>query len=343
MIHIENFDFELPEELIAQQPLQKRDECRLMHIQTTKKTITHHKFLDLTTLLTPNDVLVLNDTKVLKARFITKKETGGKVELFLVNQLSENQFEVLLKPSNKVKEKSCLIVNENLQFYIKSKNNETGIHIAEIQAAIPSEEAIHKHGQIPLPPYIKVTNPNQLESEYQTTFASITGSVAAPTAGLHFTEELLKDIENKGIKILKITHHVGYGTFKPIKDTNIEQHKMHSETYVISSETAKELNDAKEANKRLIAVGTTVSRALESSFKQTKFTEGKSDTNLFIKPGYTFKAIDGLISNFHLPKSTLIILVSTLAGIDLIKEAYLVAISERYRFYSFGDAMLISK
>jgi len=340
-LNVSEFDFNLPETLIAQHPIEPRDASRLMVVNRVSGGIEHHKFRDLVTLLKTGDVLVLNNTRVIPARLIGEKEgTEGKIEVLLLKRLELDLWEALVKPGKRLK------VGQKVHFG-------GGILIGELQDILDNgnrrihftysgvfETILDTLGQMPLPPYITA----QLEDQerYQTVYAKERGSVAAPTAGLHFTPELLGELKNKGVEIVEILLHVGLGTFRPVKVENIEDHPMHSEFYRVDLEVAEQINQAKREGRRVIAVGTTAARTLETvGNDQGNVVPGAGWTDIFIYPGYSFKVVDVLLTNFHFPKSTLIMLVSALAGRELTLKAYELAVSERYRFYSFGDAMLI--
>ena len=337
---VSEFNYNLPEELIAQTPIEKRDESRLMILDRSKKTIEHKKFKDIIDYLEPGDVLVRNNTKVIPARLYGQKETGAKVEFLLLNNIEKDCWECIVRPGNKLHIGTKVIFGD-------------GILIAEILEIMPGgtrkvefhyqgifNEILDQIGLMPLPPYIHESLKEK--DRYQTVYAKYDGSAAAPTAGLHFTEELLKKLEEKGIIIANVTLHVGIGTFRPVKEDTVEEHKMHTEHYYIKQEDVDKINNAKKNGKRVIAVGTTSCRVLETIADENgmvKETEG--DTGIYIYPGYKFKCLDGLITNFHLPQSTLLMLVSALAGKDYIMNAYEEAVKEKYRFFSFGDAMFI--
>ena len=338
---IELFNFELPNELIAQSPAEKRDESRLLVIDKTKKTYEDKIFHDILDYLKPGDVLVRNNTKVLPARLFGEKEgTHAHVEILLLHQIKGDIWECLAGNAKPIKVGSIISFKDGL---LKAKCLEVkdeGIRIMEFIYEGIFLEILNEVGNMPLPPYIK----KQCEdnSRYQTVYAKVLGSAAAPTAGFHFTNELLEKIKNKGIEILDITLHIGLGTFKPVKEHNVEDHVMHVEHYEMSQEVADKLNKAKSENRRIIAVGTTATRTLEAIMqKYGRFVEAKEETNIFIKPGYKFLAIDALITNFHLPKSTLIMLVSAFMGRDFTLDVYRHAVNEKYRFFSFGDSMFI--
>ncbi|WP_018931466.1 tRNA preQ1(34) S-adenosylmethionine ribosyltransferase-isomerase QueA [Gracilibacillus lacisalsi] len=341
-MEIEDFDFDLPEELIAQTPLEDRASSRLMVLNRENRSITHHHFYDILGFLKPGDCLVLNNTKVLPARLYgVKEDTGAKVEVLLLTQLEGNNWEVLVKPAKKVKVGTTISFGEGKLTATCVDTKEHGGRVFRFQYEGIFYEVLDELGEMPLPPYIK----EQLDEldRYQTVYAKEKGSAAAPTAGLHFTEELLEQIKQKGVEIAFITLHVGLGTFRPVSVDNIEEHEMHAEFYQMTQETAEQLNAVKRRGDRIISVGTTSTRTLETIARDTggNFEERNGWTDIFIYPPYQFKAIDGLITNFHLPKSTLIMLVSALADRDFILEAYNKAVAERYRFFSFGDAMLI--
>ena len=337
---VSEFDYELPEELIAQTPIKKRDESRLMILDKENKKIEHKIFKDILEYLKPGDVLVRNNTKVLPARIYGKKDTGANVEFLLLKNIEGDIWESIVRPGNKLR------VGTNVIFGDGKLN-------AEILEILPGgtrkvkftyngifNEILDEIGLMPLPPYIH----EQLEEKdrYQTVYAKYQGSAAAPTAGLHFTDELLEKLKEKGIEIANVTLHVGIGTFRPVKEETIEAHEMHSEHFYIKQEDVDKINKAKKEGRRVIAVGTTSCRVFESIADENgEVKEIETDTEIFIYPGYKFKCIDGLITNFHLPQSTLIMLVSAFAGKDFVFEAYRQAVEEKYRFFSFGDAMII--
>ncbi len=331
MYSLRNYDFELPEELIAQEPVEPRDHARLMVL---RKGIEHRYFYNLPEYMDKGDVLILNDTKVIKARIRGIKDTGGKVEILILEKLGENYYRCLVK-GKKIHPGSVLIF-EDIKGVVREKNE----GICEIEFSGDIMDLARRRGEVPLPPYIK-NPPNDAEEKYQTVFARREGAVAAPTAGLHFTPQLLKEIEKKGVKIGYITLHVSYGTFKPVKTEDIREHKVDEEYYIVGEEVSKLIN---EREGRLFAVGTTVTRALESSSKNGIIYPSRGYTNIFIYPGYKFQSgIDALITNFHVPRSSLILLVTAFGGYERIMKAYRIAIEKKYRFYSFGDAMLIFK
>lgn len=338
---LEDFDYYLPEELIAQTPLVKRDESRLLVLDKETGEIEHKKFYDIIDYLNPGDTLVLNDTKVLPARLIgTKEETGAVIEVLLLKNIEGDKWECLTKPARRIKEETVVTFgNGELKAKCCGVFDEGIRHFELIYDGILMEILEHL-GTMPLPPYIHENLEDQ--SLYQTVYAKEVGSAAAPTAGLHFTKELLKEIEEKGINIAYVTLHVGLGTFRPVSVDNIEEHEMHSEFYSMTKEVADLLNKTKKEGHNIIAVGTTSTRTLETIASQyNEFKECNGWTNIFIYPGYEFKGIDKLITNFHLPKSTLVMLVSALAGRENILNAYKIAVEDKYRFFSFGDAMFI--
>lgn len=344
---INEYDYELPKELIAQVPSEKRENCRMMVLDRAKKSVEHKHFYDITDYFDENDVIVLNNTKVIPARLFGRKNTGAHIEVFLLKQISDKVWEVLINPSKRVKEESIIEISPDLYVKVLTRQNE-GKWLVELHYDGNFYEILDKVGNIPLPPYIERTMTNeQLKNldydRYQTVYAQREGSVAAPTAGLHFTEEILEKLKAKGVQICYVTLNVGLGTFRPVKVDNILEHKMDSEEFEISAETAKIINDAKKQGKKITAVGTTSVRTLETCMqKYGEILETIDDSTLFIYPGFEFKVVDRLITNFHLPKSTLIMLVSAFAGKDFVFDSYAQAIKEQYKFYSYGDCMLIN-
>lgn len=339
---VDLFDFHLPEELIAQTPLEQRTESRLMVLNKESGIIEHDIFKNIKEYLQPGDCLVLNDTKVLPARlFGMKEDTGAKIEVLLLKQIEGDEWETLIKPAKRVKEGTKIVFGDGILTAVCAGEADHGGRRLKFSYEGIFYEVLEQLGEMPLPPYIK----EQLEDKdrYQTVFARERGSAAAPTAGLHFTEELLEELKKMDIHIAFITLHVGLGTFRPVSVDSIEEHDMHSEFFQVTEGTALLLNSVREQGGRIITVGTTSTRTLETiaAANDGKFVAENGWTNIFIYPGYEFKAIDGMITNFHLPKSTLIMLVSALAGRDHVLNAYKTAVEERYRFFSFGDAMLI--
>lgn len=335
-----DYDYDLPEELIAQTPILKRDESKLLILNKETGAKEHTIFKNIIDYLNPGDVLVLNDTKVIPARLIGSKEnTNAVIELLLLKDLGSDIWECLSRPAKRLKVGTIINFSNELQAEVIQKLDEGIVHVKLIYKGILLE-ILDRLGSMPLPPYIHEKLENK--DRYQTIYAKNIGSAAAPTAGLHFTEELLEKIKNKGIEILFVTLHVGLGTFRPVEVENILEHHMHSEYYEMTSKVASRLNLAKKEHRKIYAVGTTSTRVLETiTHKYSEFRESKGNTDIFIYPGFKFKAIDGLITNFHLPKSTLLMLVSALSSREIILEAYKEAIQKNYRFFSFGDAMFI--
>ena len=339
-MNVSDFYYDLPEELIAQTPIEKRDESRLMVLNRANQTIEHKTFKDIIDYLEPGDCLVRNNTKVIPARLYGRKATGAKIEFLLLNRIEGDIWECIVRPGHKLKPGTEVEFGDGI---LKAKVldvMEGGTRKVEFKYEGIFNEILDKIGLMPLPPYIHESLKDN--DRYQTVYAKYEGSAAAPTAGLHFTPELFEKIKAKGIDVANVTLHVGIGTFRPVKVENVEEHHMHSEHFYIKQEDADKINNAKKNGKRVIAVGTTSCRVLETIADENgmvKPTEG--DTQIFIYPGYKYKCLDGLVTNFHLPESTLIMLVSALAGRDYIMKAYNEAVKERYRFFSFGDAMLI--
>lgn len=337
----DDFDFELPERLIAQTPIKNRDESRMLVLDKETGTIEHKHFNEIIDYLNKGDTLVLNDTKVMPARLYgVKEDTNAIIEVLLLKDLEENKWECLTKPAKRIKIGTVVIFGDGRLKAKCIEIKEEGIRVFELKYEGILYEILDSLGEMPLPPYIH----EKLEDKdrYQTVYAKNIGSAAAPTAGLHFTKELLKKIEEKGINIEYVTLHVGLGTFRPVNVEDVTTHKMHSEFYMMSKETAEVLNKAKKENRRIISVGTTSTRTLETIINlYGEFKECTGWTDIFIYPGYKFKAINSLITNFHLPKSTLVMLVSALAGKENIMKAYHEAIEKEYRFFSFGDSMFI--
>ena len=337
-----DFDFYLPEELIAQDPLEDRSSSRLLKLNKITGEWEHRIFKDVLEYLQPGDCLVINNTKVIPARLIGEREgTGAKVELLLLKRKENDVWETLVKPGKKAKPGTKIVFgNGLLTAEVLEVVEEGNRHVKFTYEGI-FEEILDQLGQMPLPPYI--THQLQDKNRYQTVYAKYEGSAAAPTAGLHFTQDLLKKIEEMGVTIANVTLHVGLGTFRPVKVDNILEHHMHSEFYQVEPEEAEKINNAKKNGNRVICVGTTSCRTVESAADENGFIKaGSGDTEIFIYPGYKFKVLDGLITNFHLPESTLLMLVSALAGREHVLAAYEEAVKERYRFFSFGDAMFIS-
>jgi len=333
------FDYELPKKFIAQTPIEKRDQSKLMVLDRNGSTnAVNYNFSDLPKFLDSGDILVINNTKVIPARLKGyKKNTLAKIEILLIEKIKKKNYKSIVKNAKKVDVGDIVIISNDLSFEC-TKIEDDGIRFFKLIYGGHEETALDRYGETPLPPYIKSKNRSE---RYQTIYAKLSGSSAAPTAGLHFTRNIFKKLEKKGIEIIEITLHVGLGTFQSVKSNEIENHKMHEETYIINKEAVNRLNSALKNNKRIISVGTTSMRALESNFKKNKFHSGVFQTSIFIYPGYKFKVVGGLITNFHLPKSTLLMLVSAFAERKYILNAYEFAKKNNYRFFSFGDAMLI--
>lgn len=348
-MHIKEFDYDLPPGLIAQHPAEKRDHSRLMILNREKKTIEHKSFFEITDYLKKGDVLVLNDTKVIPARLEGKKQTGGKAEVLLLKPLTNGKanepvWRCLVKSSKKPGIGSKIVFDQSLAAEIIEEDH--GEYILSFTCEGTFEQVLDHVGKTPLPPYIKRDSDfdqGVVDGErYQTVFARSSGAVAAPTAGLHFTRKLLDQITGKGVELVYLTLEVGWGTFQPVRVENVEEHRMHAEQFVLRAETALAINEARQRGSRIIGVGSTSTRLLESvAGEDGRVKPGKGSTDLFIYPGYTFKTIDCLITNFHVPRSTLIMLVAAFAGKEFILNAYRAAIQEKYRFFSYGDAMMI--
>lgn len=341
MLKTHDFYYDLPEELIAQTPLERRDASRLLKLDRVTGAIEHRHFYDLPEYLNAGDCLVLNDSRVLPARLLGKRSTGGSVEIVLLRDLGDGKWECLTRPGRKTRPGAELTFGEGVLTATVVDAVEDGNKILQFHYEGIFLEILERLGKMPLPPYIK----EELEDgeRYQTVYSRTLGSAAAPTAGLHFTQELLERISAKGVRVCYVTLHVGLGTFRPVKEENIQDHAMHSEFCVVPEETAQIINETKAAGGRVVAVGTTSCRTLESFAEPDGAMRARSGwTNIFIYPGYQFRCIDALVTNFHLPESTLIMLVSALAGRENILHAYEVAVAEKYRFFSFGDAMFIS-
>ncbi|PYE49510.1 tRNA preQ1(34) S-adenosylmethionine ribosyltransferase-isomerase QueA [Paenibacillus barcinonensis] len=341
-MNVDLYNFELPEELIAQTPLLDRTASRLLTLNKETGDVAHHHFPHIINVLEPGDTLILNDTRVLPARlFGVKEDTGAKAEVLLLKNVEGDKWEALVKPGKKLRDGAVIVFSDELKAVI-NEVGEMGARTLTFEYNGIFQEILDRLGEMPLPPYIKETLDDR--ERYQTVYAKHEGSAAAPTAGLHFTDELLDQIRAKGVNIGFITLHVGLGTFRPMSVDVVEDHVMHEEYYSLSQETADLINQTKENGNKVYAVGTTSCRTLEtvgSKFEDGMLQESSGWTSIFIYPGYSFKVIDGMLTNFHLPKSTLVMLVSALAGRENIMHAYAEAIKERYRFFSFGDAMLI--
>ncbi|MBW1958387.1 MAG: tRNA preQ1(34) S-adenosylmethionine ribosyltransferase-isomerase QueA [Deltaproteobacteria bacterium] len=349
MFLLNDYNYDLPDDLIAQKPAPQRDRSKLLFLNKETGVLSHHKFYDIYDLLLPTDLLVLNDTRVIPARLFGKKDTGGKAEVFILDYAGRREnpgynelvLKCLIKASKRPKNGTPLSFGRELRARVV--NGQEGIYTVKFSSKNNFENLLDRIGHVPLPPYIKRNDCEDDRTSYQTVYASKKGAVAAPTAGLHFSKKLLKKIEKKGIKIVTVTLHVGYGTFLPVRVSDIRDHKIHSEWYSISKETADIINHAKTKGRRIIAVGTTCVRTLEyASDVKGNVAHGSGTCDLFIYPGYRFKVVDAMITNFHLPKSTLLMLVSAFAGRENILNAYQTAIDKKYRLFSYGDAMFIA-
>ncbi|MCE5321943.1 tRNA preQ1(34) S-adenosylmethionine ribosyltransferase-isomerase QueA [bacterium] len=335
-MHLSEFDYPLPQALIAQEPLAQRDNSRLLVVNRQDQTIEHRKFFEILEYLRDDDLIVFNDTRVTAARLYGHKETGGHVEALLMKHTGQGLWEAMVKPGRRVGVGSTILFDGGLSAFVKDRDDQ-GIRTLKFSAAVDPDMLIKAAGQVPLPPYIhkQLNDPER----YQTVYAHAGGSAAAPTAGLHFTPEILNKIAERGIQKVFVTLNVGIGTFRPVRVDNIDDHEMHTEEFEITESAADAINSAQG---RIVCVGTTTARCLESAaVSKRRVRPGGGATNLFIKPGYEFKIVEALVTNFHIPKSTLLVLVSAFAGIDTIKRAYEEALRERYRFLSFGDAMFL--
>ncbi len=349
MYSLNDYDYDLPEERIAQTPVAGRDQSKLLFMERTTGKIAHHKFSDIYDLLSPSDVLVINNTEVIPARLLGQKETGGKAEVFILdypgdkkNRIDNGEYvcRCLIKSSKRPKDGTTLIFDQQLKANVV--NFKAGVYVVKFSYKGNFEQIIDRIGHVPLPPYIKRNDDKNDRTFYQTVYASQKGAVAAPTAGLHFSLRLMKKLKEKGVKIVALTLHVGYGTFLPVRVSDIRDHRIHSEWYSISKETADRINESKKKGHRIVAVGTTAVRTLEYAGKENGIVaQGEGSCDLFIYPGYKFKTVDAMLTNFHLPKSTLLMLVSAFSTRDNVLNAYKAAIEKQYRFFSYGDAMLI--
>jgi len=349
MYTLSDYDYELPQELIAQKPVAQRDSSRLLHLKRASMEVAHHRFTDLYHFLSPDDVLVLNNTEVIPRRLYGRKKTGGKVEILLLDYAGDRtdhgrfKGRCLVKSSKPLKPGSEILFDQQLQAVVIEGRN--GVFTLDFRYQDRFEDLLYRYGKVPLPPYIKRHPDNGAVDDsqaYQTVYASQKGAVAAPTAGLHFTRRLLAQIRSRGIQIVHITLHVGYGTFSPVRVSDIRDHRMHAERFFIPETCADVINHARQQGHRIIAVGTTCVRTLEFAANSAgRLVAGSGDCDLFIYPGFEFKIVDGLITNFHLPQSTLLMLVSAFTGRENILAAYREAIKQKYRFYSYGDAMVI--
>lgn len=343
MYRLDQYHYELPEALIAQQPADQRDRSRLLQLQRVSGEMTHSRFADLTGLLIPGDVLVLNNTRVVPGRLLGHKESGGQVEVLILDfaeGVANNRFECMVRASKRPKPGSSLLFGDGLHARVEALNGSTSV--LSFSGPAPLEQALESIGHVPLPPYIRRKDTERDYENYQTVYARHTGAIAAPTAGLHFTEDLLQRLADNGVAIVYLTLHVGYGTFVPVRVADIRQHRMHAEWFSFSQEAADAITNAKQNGGRVVAVGTTCVRTLEYCSPQPGKIDARSGMcNLFIYPGYRFNVVDAMITNFHLPQSTLLMLVSAFAGRENVLNAYAEAVKEKYRFYSYGDAMVV--
>lgn len=338
-MRLSDFDYQLPENLIAHYPLAERSASRLLVLNRANNSIKHHSFVDLIDLLKPGDLLVFNDTRVIPARLAAKKISGGKAEILIERILESHKALAHLRSNKRIKVDSYLLLENNVKVKIIERQNDLFLLHFESEASIP--EILRDIGHIPLPPYITRADETLDKERYQTVFAEYEGAVAAPTAGLHFTDEILDKLRAKNVEMVFVTLHVGSGTFIPVRTDDILQHRMHSEAIEVSATAAEHINKAKQEGRRVIAVGTTVVRCLETAAQEGILKPYMGETNIFIYPGYRFRYVDALITNFHAPRSTLLMLISAFANYDLIMQAYQAAIAHNYRFLSYGDAMFI--
>lgn len=339
-LRTDDFDYTLPPELVAQDPSAERDGCRLMVLDRARRSVQHRSFVDLTEYLASGDLVVLNRSRVIPARLRGRKTSGGAVELFLLRPCGPDRWTALVRPSRRIRAGTEIAFDGGSLHAHVDEPQVDGVWIVRFRAAGDVSAALRKAGSVPLPPYI--TRSSAPAERYQTIFADREGSVAAPTAGLHFTEQVLTSLRDKGVRIAFVTLHIGLGTFRPVSVDRVADHVMHAEFGELPHEVASAANETRESGGRVVAVGTTTARLLESSVEGDSIVAFRGDTNRFIYPGYRFRAVDALLTNFHLPRSTLLMLVSAFAGRDFILDAYREGIAERYRFYSFGDAMLIT-
>jgi S-adenosylmethionine:tRNA ribosyltransferase-isomerase len=336
-----DYDFNLPVDLIAQQPLSRRDASRLMVVDRATGEIRHETFSAIAELVAPNDVLVVNRTRVIRARLLGSRASGAPAEILLLKPLGDGRYEAMVSPGGKLKSGRRVTIAPGFDAEILEVT-ERRTRIVRLESDLPLEEAIERHGHVPLPPYIERPDASEDAERYQTVFAREKGSVAAPTAGLHFTPELLSSLEHRGVAVAEIVLHVGAGTFKPVEVDDPSAHVMHEEWYRVSPEPARTINDRRAAGGRAWAVGTTTVRTLETvAGDDGRIRDGEGETRIFIRPGHRFRAVDRMVTNFHLPRSTLIMLVAAFAGYELTMRAYREAVAARYRFYSYGDAMAI--
>ncbi|MDD4310713.1 MAG: tRNA preQ1(34) S-adenosylmethionine ribosyltransferase-isomerase QueA [Candidatus Cloacimonetes bacterium] len=340
LLTLKAYDYPLPKELIAQHPAVERSKSRLLHLKRNNRSITHREFGDILSLLHSGDVLIVNSSKVFPARLFGTKINGSSIEVLLLHQTAENTWKCMVSPGRRLKQPQWVIFSENLKAFVSQGDSE-GLRDLHFESTVPFWEEVERIGHLPLPPYIERSDSEADRLRYQTVYAKELGSVAAPTAGLHFDAPLLKSISDKGVHIHEVILHVGIGTFRPVKTEKITDHVMHAELATIPRETAEAINKAKQENRRVICVGTTSARSVESFWEGGFLHSGSKWTDIFIYPGIDIKVMDALITNFHLPQSTLLMMISAFGGYEFITEAYKIAVSERYRFFSYGDAMFI--
>ncbi|HEY2865449.1 MAG TPA: tRNA preQ1(34) S-adenosylmethionine ribosyltransferase-isomerase QueA [Pyrinomonadaceae bacterium] len=342
---LSDYDYDLPDELIAQEPLADRNASRMLTVDRSSGALEHRRFSELPTFLRHGDVLVLNNTKVFPARLLGRSETGAQVEVFLVCEIKNDVWEALARPARRLPKGKRIVFSDDLSAEVIERRPDGSV-IVRFEHTGSFADVLDRVGRTPLPPYIKRDEgrgPDDDRVRYQTVFAKHRGSIAAPTAGLHFTPDVIEAIKNNGVEVVEMTLHVGYGTFEPVRVDDLKEHRVSPEIYEIDTETADRLKAARSDGRRIIAVGTTTTRALETTItRDGKFTAGRFAADLTIVPGYKFKAVDALLTNFHLPKSSLLVLVSTFTGHELIMKAYEHAVADRYRFYSYGDCMFIA-
>lgn len=340
LLALESYDYDLPQELIAQHPLAERAASRLMHVSRKSGNIEHTTFSRITELLHPGDVLVMNNSRVIPARLFGTKDNGTRIEVLLLHNLHDSTWQCMVHPGKRLKHPQYLHFSETMRGKISDPDAE-GLREISFECVGDFWDELDKIGHIPLPPYIHRADETEDKERYQTVYAKEKGSVAAPTAGLHFTPEILKELTDKGVKTCFVTLHVGMGTFLPVKTERIEQHVMHGEYCTVNADCADAVNQAREAGNRIVAVGSTSARTLESFYADGCLQSGSKWTSIFIYPGKQMQAVDALITNFHLPKSSLLMMISAFAGYELVRRAYQEAVTERYRFFSYGDAMFI--
>lgn len=334
------YDYSLPQELIAQYPPEQRTSSRLMHIKKNTGQIAHRVFTDILDILNKGDLVIINSSKVFPARLFAKKENGSEIEVLLLNQIDDLKWKCLVSPGKRLKKPQTLYFSDNLNAYISEGDSE-GLRIIKFYCKTNFWDEINRIGHVPLPPYIERSDTISDRERYQTVYAKNIGSVAAPTAGFHFDESIIEKLKKKGVLFSEVILHIGIGTFRPVKVERITEHRMHSEFVTIPDRTASAINEAKKEGRRVVCIGTTSVRSVESFWQDNEMKSGSKWTDIFIYPGYQFKVTDALLTNFHLPKSTLLMMISAFGGFEIIQKAYQIAINERYHFFSYGDAMFI--